>query len=186
MNIPWFRNNLLVMRDQLRRRQKFAARTDSHPYFVMDAQSCARFIEAISIILLSDDICFLGQVHACIQDLKANPVWDESLNEPFCVYQSWLEDLTAAVDSVEPCYLTCQHPRIRYDGFVSCMDCYHTLGWLCESDKSPDRCCHYYTYEFPGVGNGILLNDGSIFKMAKSKHETSDACLFCGEPQERR
>lgn len=183
MHIPLFKKRLLVVLNKMRRWQSSARRSEEHPYFVMAAQSYARFVEALSAALAVDDAAFLSKIQSCVQDLKDNPVWDAHFNEVFCLYQQWLDDLETALADVEPCFLTCEHANINYGGFVSCRDCYETFGWFCET--SPDKRCHYHTYSFP-EGHGILLINGDVYKLDKNEHETSDACLFCGSPCERK
>lgn len=59
------------------------------------------------------------------------------------------------------------------------------FGWYCP--ESPDHICHYYSdldederYVDSINGERIVLEDYD------GKYETSDQCIFCGQPEERK
>ena len=65
---------------------------------------------------------------------------------------------------------------------AACSICNKDFDWWCS--KSPDNLCHYFT-DSDGT---VTLNNGK--KVRPPKHdihyETSDCCLYCGNPEERK
>lgn len=72
-----------------------------------------------------------------------------------------------------------------------CQICGKDFGWRCK--ESPDFVCHYESDEMDtdGDGNsvyGVELITGEYVDIPKEHnpdHETSDLCIFCGNPEER-
>ena len=89
--------------------------------------------------------------------------------------------------------LGCRHentaipsPKALQGGYASkiCADCGIDLGWFCE--KSPDKGCHYFTEENTGKRFVRLANNDLIEVESDPETETSDCCLFCQNPDERK
>jgi hypothetical protein len=75
-----------------------------------------------------------------------------------------------------------QQPDEHGYGFAECEGCDTQFGWYCPD--SPDRVCHYHTDE-----GKVELIDGTLVDMPAnhdSEHESSDWCLYCGHPDERK
>lgn len=86
----------------------------------------------------------------------------------------------------------CPHPLPKIskkqwdeeDGSISgyCPICGRDFGWRCP--ESPDGICHYHS------DDGLIeLIDGRSVPIPKDHnpdYETSDACIFCGDPDERK
>lgn len=56
------------------------------------------------------------------------------------------------------------------------------LGWYCK--LSPDNVCHYFT-----IDGRVQLIDGNLISAPyehDEEEETYDACIYCGEPKERK
>ena len=76
-------------------------------------------------------------------------------------------------------------------GSAYCHDCGKYFGWYCPD--SPDHRCYYYIYNTneDGMyiillnGNKHYLNDEQINRI-KTYGFSSDWCIFCGEPEERK
>lgn len=68
-------------------------------------------------------------------------------------------------------------------GSAICQICDNNFGWRCAD--SPDTVCHYYTND----GNHVKLIDGTLANVPSGhdhRYETSDCCIFCGNPDERK
>lgn len=68
---------------------------------------------------------------------------------------------------------------------AGCAVCGTSLTWDCP--ESPDGYCHYVT-EW-GSDTKVLLRDGTTVELSEPtprQYQTEDACLFCGEPDERK
>lgn len=93
---------------------------------------------------------------------------------------------------------TCPHDLSDIErprtGGVYCPICRKEFGWWCP--KSPDHVCHYFAQrETVGEGTAVSvpllveLMDGSKVVApagADPGYMTSDCCLYCGEPEERK
>jgi len=58
--------------------------------------------------------------------------------------------------------------------------------WYCP--KSPDHVCHYFS-RFDHKGEryvGSVNGEKIIFEDYDGSYETSDQCIFCGQPEERK
>lgn len=63
-----------------------------------------------------------------------------------------------------------------------CTVCKEDFGWRCK--ESPDGVCHYYTDD-----GKVTLIDGRVVDPPADhdcKSESSDWCVFCGHPEERK
>ena len=71
--------------------------------------------------------------------------------------------------------------------FAKCLICGEFFGWRCK--ESPDGVCHYFTKIVHGI-RGVYLLDGTfhtdIPNAPDPDYETSDTCIFCGMPDERK
>jgi len=67
-------------------------------------------------------------------------------------------------------------------GYAECEGCDVNFGWYCPD--SPDHVCHYHTDE----GKVELITGEQVDPPANhdSEHESSDWCLYCGHPDERK
>jgi len=60
------------------------------------------------------------------------------------------------------------------------------LCWYCP--KSPDHICHYFS-KTDKSGNKYVVSvnkEKIILKCYNPDHESSDCCIFCGDPEERK
>lgn len=71
-------------------------------------------------------------------------------------------------------------------GYASkvCADCGTDFGWFCEN--SPDKGCHYFTEDNKGKRVVRLATNELIVVESDPSIETSDCCLFCHNPDERK
>jgi hypothetical protein len=72
-----------------------------------------------------------------------------------------------------------------------CLCCGKEFGWRCK--KSPDHVCHYYSVRnltFTAFGpNVVSLVDGTMIDVPeghKPENESTNHCIFCGFPEERK
>ena len=67
-------------------------------------------------------------------------------------------------------------------GYAECAGCDAKFGWYCPD--SPDRVCHYESCD----GQVELLDGTKVTVPADhdAKHDSSDWCIFCGHPDERK
>lgn len=90
----------------------------------------------------------------------------------------------------EECIHQISHPtkkdmRTGDFGGAYCLICGYDFGWWCPA--SPDSVCHYHSDE-----NGkVELITGESVDFPKDEYydpeyESSDCCLFCGDPDERK
>lgn len=80
---------------------------------------------------------------------------------------------------------TCPHTIVadKYDSAV-CITCDEDFGWWCP--KSPDNACHYHTC---AGGTLVQLITGKTVDPPLGhvpRRETSDHCIYCGNPEERK
>lgn len=69
---------------------------------------------------------------------------------------------------------------------ASCAGCGGDLGWWCPSSK--DNECHYYSEDRNGK-SVVVFADGSESVLPSDhdpEYESSDSCIFCGHPDERK
>lgn len=69
---------------------------------------------------------------------------------------------------------------------AKCAECSDYLGWYCPDSK--DNRCYYESEERDGK-NVVELSTGEVVAMDEDhdpEYETSDSCLFCGQPDERK
>jgi len=65
---------------------------------------------------------------------------------------------------------------------AQCLVCGESFGWYCP--KSPDHVCHYWSND-----GWLVLIDGTEAMVPEghdSTCESSDSCIFCGQPEERK
>jgi|688.fasta_scaffold438176_2 hypothetical protein len=78
---------------------------------------------------------------------------------------------------------SCTHECLNsYAGESYCVICRRGFGWLCK--ESPDKVCHYYSND-----KMVELINGKLVPIPSDhdpKYETDDACIYCGEPEERK
>lgn len=77
---------------------------------------------------------------------------------------------------------------INYE-LIERMNAFNNKGWDC--DKSPDKHCHYHTEPDPKNKKFrvVELDNGELHRLPAShdpSQESSDHCVFCGEPSERK
>lgn len=75
----------------------------------------------------------------------------------------------------------CKHKIINKSERAVCSICEESFGWYCYASK--DHCCYYFS-----ESGMIDLNNGEKISVPpghNENYETYDACIFCGEPQER-
>lgn len=67
-----------------------------------------------------------------------------------------------------------------------CIICREHFGWRCK--KSPDMVCHYYSEDRNGRREVDLINGITHVLPRDHNHEyeTTDSCIFCGMPDERK
>lgn len=67
-------------------------------------------------------------------------------------------------------------------GYAVCAGCFKDFGWYCPT--SPDHVCHYHSEN--GMVEQIAGPDVPIPAAHNPQYETSDQCIFCGHPDERK
>ena len=86
----------------------------------------------------------------------------------------------------------CWHEIIEHGcGRAVCINCedgrsWNDWNWYCP--KSPDHICHYYsTVDHNGERYvGSINGEKIVLEDYDGKYETSDQCIFCGQPEERK
>jgi len=148
------------------------------PFRDLANRSYKKIINTCDVLLQAkprDMELLLKIFHVSIGNLTRNPVLDTyNDNCSFLLYDSLLEDFKNVILPTDP---------------------HKYSGWDCEI--SPDNHCHYYSYNFT-VGEGIKLNNDEIVLIRDLKakklidgkwnmmNATSDCCMFCSSPQERK
>lgn len=72
-------------------------------------------------------------------------------------------------------------PAAEY-GFCHCAICGTNFRWYCPA--SPDRVCHYWSTD-----DQVELIDGTSVPVPPrhdASNESSEWCIFCGDPRERK
>ena len=82
----------------------------------------------------------------------------------------------------------CPH-EFDSEGFARCSICgLDKGGWACNA--SPDKICHYETFEDEEGKRYVCLFDNTLFYDIPADHdyfnESVDHCIFCGQPEERK
>ena len=84
----------------------------------------------------------------------------------------------------------CPHdaPKIQSGDSSKCSECKALLGgWWCPD--SPDNSCYYSSEKDKSSNSVVKLEDGREIPLDKDhdpEYETSDDCLFCHQPDERK
>jgi len=89
-------------------------------------------------------------------------------------------------DSCSPHQFRELKPKELADEWMSvgstCLICGEHFGWRCK--VSPDGVCHYHTED-----GKVELSDGTLVDPPAEhdpNYETSDSCIWCGHPDERK
>lgn len=122
------------------------------------------------------------------------------LNEVQAAFSAKLKKLEDAVKKAKEKYYDTQHECVHAIGYTIdhqfgddegdayCVICEKHFGHYCP--ESPDHTCHYYTV----LDGKIKLFTGEIIdppvgadgEPHDPDYETSDCCIFCGAPEERK
>lgn len=95
------------------------------------------------------------------------------------VLKEYINKLTSVRYKLIKC---CPHNIVDKHESAVCTICEEDFGWFCPD--SPDSICHYYS-----TNKQVKLKNGQIYQLPDdhdSRYETSDDCLFCHAPQERK
>lgn len=180
------RRRFFVAVEELKIHRKFVRHFNACHFYSLCEQSYTQIIDQLEPLVKIPDNVFLAEFQLGLNRLKDKQIMDNQLGQAFTWYDEIVESLKMQI--LPDNGTTCRHENLRglkEDSFVACQDCSETFGWFCPS--SPDKCCHYFTFNFP-EGQGILLVSGEVYLMpsANRKKQSSDGCLFCGSPQERK
>jgi hypothetical protein len=186
MDITITRRRFLVSLGKLKIHRRFVRHFIEAYFYQLCEQSYTKIIDGLEPIKQVADDMFLSGLKTALDDLQKERVMDERLHLPFTWYNEVVDSLTDELFPISG--HVCKHEKLHglaEDKFVSCQTCSENFGWYCP--KSPDKQCHYYTFEFP-EGRGILLLNGEIMLRpdADQTMESSDGCMFCHQPQERK